>query len=117
MIRFIADKGFDGPVIAGVRRRHTHVQIQTIQELGMSGTSDPEILAWATERDLVVLSRDVNTLKAYGEDRIRRGVPLSGLLLVHDRMSRAVIIDQIEMWSRREIAEAFAYPIQYIRPH
>ena len=56
MIRFLADEDFDGPVIAGVRRRYPYVQVQTIQELGMSGTTDPEILEWATEHDLVVLS-------------------------------------------------------------
>ncbi len=116
MINFVADEGFDGPIIAGVRRRHRQVQIQTIQELGMSGATDPEILEWATERNLVVLSRDVNTMKAYGEDRLRRKLPLTGLLLVHDWMSRGVIIDQIEYWSQRELEEAFAYPIQYIRP-
>ena len=117
MIRFLADEDFDGHVISGVRRRYPEVQIQTIQELGMSGTPDPDILEWATQRNLIVLSRDVNTMTAFAQDRIRRGLPLSGVLLAHDWMSRGTIIDQIEMWSRRELSEAFAYPIQYIQPY
>ncbi len=117
MIRFLADEDFDGHVISGVRRRHPEIQIQTIQELGMSETPDPDILEWATQRDLVVLSRDRNSMTAFAEDRIRRRMPFSGLLLVHDRMSRGTIIEQIEAWSRKELEEAFAYPIQYIRSH
>ena len=117
MIRFLADEDFDGHVISGVRRRYPEVQIQTIQELGMSGTPDPDILEWATQRDLVVLSRDRNSMTAFAEDRIRRMLPFSGLLLVHNRMSRGTIIDQIEAWSRRELDEAFASPIQYIQPY
>ena len=116
MIRFLADEGFDGHVIAGVRRRHPAVEIHTIQELGMVGTPDPEILEWATQRDLVVLSRDRNTMTGFAKDRIRRGFPLSGLLIVHDWISRGAIIDQIEVWSRRELDEAFASPIQFLNP-
>ena len=117
MIRFLADEDFDGPVIAGVRRRYPYVQVQTIQELGMSGTTDPEILEWATEHDLVVLSRDVNSMTDFAKQRVEQGIPLYGLLLAHDRMARGTIINQIEAWSRRERDEAFAYPIQYLRPY
>jgi len=117
VISFLADEDFDGHVISGIRHRYPEIQIQSIQELGMSGTSDPEILEWATQRDLVVLSRDLNTMTAYAEDRIREMMPFSGLLLVHDWMSRGTIIDQIEIWSRKDLESAFANPIQYLRPH
>ncbi len=116
MIRFLADEDFDGHVIAGVRRRYPRVEIQTIQELGMLGTPDPEILEWATQRELVVLSRDLASMTAFGRQRIDQGLPLYGLLLVHNRLSRVTIIEQIELWSRRERDDAFAYPIQFIQP-
>ena len=114
MIRFLADENFDGPVLAGIRRKHPHVQIQSIQELGMSGMPDPDILEWATERNMVVLSRDLSTMPAYGYDRLRSGLTLYGLLLVHDRIARGTLIDQIAFWSQKERDTAFAYPIQYI---
>ena len=53
----------------------------------------------------------------FAKQRVEQGIPLYGLLLAHDRMARGTIIDQIEAWSRRERDEAFAYPIQYLRPY
>ena len=55
-------------------------------------------------------------MTAFAEDRIRKMMPFSGLLLVHNRMSRGTIIDQIEKWSRKDLKAAFANPIQYLRP-
>ena len=117
MIRFIADENFDGNIIDGLRAKYPHVDLITVQEAGLSGTPDPEILAWATQINRVVLSRDKSTMKGDAEERLRQNQHVVGLLLTTDRMSHGTIIDQIEMWSRRELSEAFAYPIQYIQPY
>ena len=117
MIRFLADESFDGGVITGVRSKYPHVDILTANEVGLGATPDLEILQWATRNERVVLSRDVKTMKADAVGMILQNRPPTGLLLADDRMSRGAIIDQIEMWSRRELSEAFAYPIQYIQPY
>lgn len=116
MIRFLADESFDGDVITGVRSKHPHVDILTAIEVGLGATPDPEILEWATRNGRVVLSRDVRTMKADPEDMIHQSRPPTGLLLADDRMSRGTIIDEIEVWSRKDLESAFVYPIQYIRP-
>ena len=117
MIRFLADESFDGDVITGVRSKHPHVDILTAHEVGLGATPDPEILQWATRSGRVVLSRDVRTMKADAVDMIHQNRPTTGVLLADDRMSRGTIIDQIEIWSRKDLESAFAYPIQYLRPY
>lgn len=117
MIRFIADENFDGNIIKGLRDKYPQVDIITVQEVGLSGTPDPEILAWATLTDRVVLSRDKSTMKGDAEERLHQNQRVVGLLLTTDQMSHGTIIDQIDTWSRRELEEAFAYPIQYIHPY
>ena len=117
MIRFIADENFDGNIIDGLRSKYPHVDLITVQEAGLSGTPDPEILDWATQIDRVVLSRDKSTMKGDAEERLRQNQHVVGLLLTTDRMSRGTIIDQIEIWSRKDLESAFANPIQYLRLH
>ncbi len=117
MIRFIADENFDGKIINGLRAKHPHVDLITAQEAGLAATPDPEILEWAVQADRVVLSRDTSTMKGYAEARVRVRLPLTGLLLTNDRMSRGSVIDQIEQWSRKTPDRAFAYPVQYITPN
>jgi len=43
VVRFDADENFNNDIIRGVLRRHPHVDIVRIQEVGFSGADDPAI--------------------------------------------------------------------------
>ena len=117
MIRFAVDESFDGRIIDGVRLKYPQVDLITAQEAGMSGAPDPEVFDWATELGRVVLSRDKSSMKELAEEYCRLGLPFVGVLFASDRYSIGMLMDQIEAWSRRELDEAFAYPIQFIQPY
>lgn len=117
LIRFLTFESFDGAVIAGVRSKYPRVDIVRAVEVGLGSTPDIDILRWATQHGRVVLSRDISTMRADAINLINQGNPPTGLLLSNDRYSRGAIIDQIEVWSRKELEEAFAYPIQYMTPY
>ena len=51
-------------------------------EQGLSGSSDDAVLESASREGLIVVSHDVNTMKALAEVRIREGSGISGLFLV-----------------------------------
>ncbi len=47
MVRFLADENFNNAILRGLLRRKPDIDIVRVQDVGLSGASDPEILAWA----------------------------------------------------------------------
>lgn len=49
VLRFLADENFNNDILRGVLRRTPDVDILRVQDVGLSGRPDPEILAWAAQ--------------------------------------------------------------------
>ena len=81
-IRFLADEDFDNDIVRGVLRRNAIVDIVTVQEVGLEGTKDPGVLAWAAQNGRIILTRDVNTMVAEAYTRLQNGLPLPRLFAV-----------------------------------
>lgn len=95
MLSFLADENFNNDIIRGVRRRDQGIVIVRVQDVGLSGKSDPEVLQWAAENSVVVLTHDVSTMAKYALDRIRRGDCMPGLIEAGRRVPVASVIDDI----------------------
>jgi hypothetical protein len=66
MLRLLADENLDHDLVRGVLRRRSHLDLVRVQDVGLSETDDPDILAWAAREQRVVLTHDVNTMsKSY----------------------------------------------------
>ena len=76
--RFLADHDLNEYIITGVRRRHEGVEFLRVRDAGLDGRPDPEVLACAAERGLLVVSHDVNTMSAHAHRRPAR-LPPSGV--------------------------------------
>jgi hypothetical protein len=94
MIRFLADENFRRPIVDGVRLRAPAADILTVQEAGLDGTPDPDLLAWAAVNDRVVLTHDVQTVVGFAWDRVRAGLPMRGLgVVLSDSPVGPVVVD------------------------
>jgi Domain of unknown function (DUF5615) len=51
-VRLLADENFDNRILARLRRRLPALDILRVQDVGLVGAEDPEILAWAAEEGL-----------------------------------------------------------------
>jgi hypothetical protein len=47
MLKLAADENFNADIVRAVRRRAPEVDIVTVQEAGLHGFDDPDILEWA----------------------------------------------------------------------
>ncbi|MBI3411805.1 MAG: DUF5615 family PIN-like protein [Planctomycetes bacterium] len=83
--RFLADEDLRFEIVLAIRRLEPAVEIATVSELGRSGSSDGDILEFAHGHDLLVVSHDVNTMKAEAESRIADGRAVTGVFLVAQR--------------------------------
>jgi len=113
MIRLLADENFKGQIVRALRLHLTEIDLVTVQELGLSGATDPVVLATAAQDGRVVLSHDVNTMTLYAIDRIEKNVPMPGLLIVRTT-SPAIAIEDISLIALAGEPQDFAQQIKFI---
>jgi hypothetical protein len=104
--RFLADEDLRGSIVRAVRRMAPSLELATIVEEGLSSASDDEILELAWQRDWLIISHDVNTMKELAEQRIadRRG--MHGLFLApQSRTVKLVAESLLLIWEASEFEE------------
>ena len=95
MVRFLADENFNNAILRGLLRRKPDIDIVRVQDVGLSGASDPEILAWAAREGRLVLTHDVSTMTRYAYERVRRGQRMPGLFEVSRKTPVSTVIDDL----------------------
>lgn len=82
MPAFLADENFNGAIVRGLHRRSRDVDLLTVQQAGLSGASDPDVLEWAATADRILLTHDVNTIPDFVRERVATGRPMPGVVEV-----------------------------------
>jgi predicted nuclease of predicted toxin-antitoxin system len=104
--RFLADHDLNEHLVRGVGRREPAIEFIRARDIGMHERSDAEVLAYAAEHQLIVVSHDINTMPANAYTRIRTGAPVAGLLMVKQSDPVGKVIDDlILIWSASEAEE------------
>jgi len=92
VIGLVADEYFSGPVVRGLRRRHPDADIVTVQEVGLTSASDPDVLEWAARQGRLVVSHDVQTMIRFANERTAAGKPMPGLIEAKRRLPPGLVI-------------------------
>lgn len=95
MLRLLADENFDSRILNGLRRGLPQVDIPRLTDVGLAGSDDPEVLAWAAQDGRILLSHDVTTITHYAYQRVREGLPMPGVIEVHPRLPIGQAIDDL----------------------
>jgi predicted nuclease of predicted toxin-antitoxin system len=66
-----------------------------IQDAGLSGGSDPDVLEWAARENRVLLTHDFDTLIGYAWDRVRATLPMPGVVAVRQGMATGRVIEEL----------------------
>jgi predicted nuclease of predicted toxin-antitoxin system len=95
MIRLLTDENFDGDILRGLLRRLPTLDVVRVQDVGLGGTPDPDILAWAAGQDRVLLTHDRDTMPGFANDRVLAGQPMPGVFLVSATMPKGQAVDEV----------------------
>ncbi|MCP5050756.1 MAG: hypothetical protein GY940_26570 [bacterium] len=82
MLRFAADENFNNNIVRGLRRRNPNLDIIRIQDAGLSGADDPNVLEWAAGEERILLTHDVATITRFAFDRVKSGQQMPGVFEV-----------------------------------
>jgi hypothetical protein len=91
----LAEEDFDHRVIRRLLARIPQVDIVTVQEVGLGGRNDRDVLAWAAEQRRVLLTHDVTTMTAHAYDRIAAGRPIPGIFAVQQTAPLGRVIEDL----------------------
>ncbi|MDE3076376.1 MAG: DUF5615 family PIN-like protein [Chloroflexota bacterium] len=96
MLRLAADENFDGDVLKAVLRRLTGLDLIRVQDTKLYEKPDPDVLDWAAHETRVLLTHDARTMIGHAWDRVRRGLPMPGLIVVKPQMQIGTAVDELE---------------------
>lgn len=95
--RFLADEDLRRSIVSAVKRRAPHIEITTIIAEDLMSLDDEMVLEFAWNHHWIVVSHDVNTMKATAERRVAQGRGMHGLLLAAQRKSTLEIAESLVM--------------------
>lgn len=95
MLQFLADENFNGDVTRGLLLRAPGFDLVRVQEIGLIGINDPDVLAWAADNGRIVLTHDRSTMPKFAIERIKRRTAMPGLFVVNDRRSIGEAIEEL----------------------
>ena len=77
-----------------------------LRDVGLSKAPDSDVLEYAAQAGVIVVSHDVNTMRAAADARMKAGQDMAGLLFVHQRSPVAETIeDLILIWIASDAEE------------
>lgn len=90
VLRWLADENFNNDILRALFRAKRDLDIVRAQDVGLTGTGDQALLAWAAEQNRVLLTHDVSTITAHAYRRVMKGDPMPGVFEVSRRVTGAV---------------------------
>src|SRR5262245_53559750 len=95
MLRLVADENFNGDIVRGLLLRQPDLEIVRVQDVGLSGADDPDILAWAAENNRIVLTHDRATMADHAYERVAAAQEMVGVFILNDRFPVGKAIQEI----------------------
>lgn len=114
MLRLLADENFDNDIVRGVLRRNAAIDFVRVQDVGLAGVEDPDVLDWAARAGRVLLTHDVSTITRYAYERIEAGLPMPGVFEVSKALAVGVVIDDIVLLAECSVENEWRGQVLYL---
>jgi len=95
MIRFLTDENFNGVILRGLLRRIPTLDVARVQDVGLRGASDAEVLAYAATENRVVLTHDVRTFSRFAYERVAKQQRMPGVFEAGQELPVSVVINEL----------------------
>jgi predicted nuclease of predicted toxin-antitoxin system len=114
MLPILIDENFDHRIIRGLRLRLSQLDCLIVQQIGLSGFDDPALLDWAAKEGRVIVTHDVNTVTKYANERLKRGLPMPGIIIVPEQLEIGRAIADLEVFIECGTMADIENQIQYL---
>lgn len=95
MLPLLIDENLNQQIIRGLKRQVSNLDLLVVQDVGLQGAKDPEVLAWAAEHRRILVTHDVNTIPKHAYERVRSGEPMGGVIVIPGDLAVSVAIAEL----------------------
>ena len=95
-------------------RRNPGLDLVTVQDSGLSGASDDDVLAWAADENRVLLTHDVTTMTELAYGRIENGLLMPGIVEVSQALAIGAVIDDILLLAECSLENEWSGRVLYL---
>ena len=95
MLHLATDENFDNRILRGLLRRKPDLDIVRVQDAGLTGKADAEVLEWAARENRGLLTHDVTTMQRYVDERVAAGLSMPGVFEVREQAPIGQAIEEI----------------------
>jgi len=113
VIRIIADEDFNNDVLRGLQARLPDLDVVRVQD-EMPGATDLQNLDWAAKHHRIILTHDFKTRSDFYKQRIKDGLPTSGLILVQQNAPVGMVIEHLLRLLNDIPADYWSNRIEYV---
>jgi len=113
-MRLATDENFDNRILRGLLRRRPELDIVRVQDVGLSGRGDEDVLAWAAREGRVLLTHDVTTIRRYVDERAHAGLSMPGVFAVSQQTPIAQAIQDILLLAECSLEGEWEGQIQFL---
>jgi predicted nuclease of predicted toxin-antitoxin system len=114
VLRFLADENFKGEITRGLLRRKPDLDLVRVQDAGLSGADDPDILAWAAIGGRILLTHDFATIPDFAYERVAVGESMPGVFVVPRRLSVRQVIEDVLFLTAETTSGEWAGVVMYL---
>jgi hypothetical protein len=114
VLRLLADENFKGEITRGLLRRKPDLDLVRVQDVGLSGADDADILAWAAQGDRILLTHDFATVPDCAYERVVADASMPGVFVVPRRLSVRQVIDDVLFLAAETTPQEWAGVVLYL---
>ncbi|MCS6919064.1 MAG: DUF5615 family PIN-like protein [Fimbriimonadales bacterium] len=96
-LRIAADENFSAAILEGLIRRLPRLDALTVQQAGLQGANDTQVLEWAASENRILLTHDWRTMPRHAMNRVERGQLMPGVIVVPRSMPIGQAIEEVEL--------------------
>lgn len=85
-----------------------------VQDVGLSGVNDPNVLSWAAKQNRVVLTHDVSTMITFAYERIESGLSMPGLFEVTRNVPVRLVIEEIILIAECSLEDEWEGQVRFL---
>jgi len=113
-VKWLADENFDNDILRGLLRRTPRFDILRVQDIGLTGASDVDVLAWSTANGRIVLTHDVSTMVPALKAQLESRSHCAPIILVPDDLPIAQAIENILLLDECSTAADWVSGVLYL---
>ena len=114
MPKLATDENFDNDILRELLKQRPEMDIVRVQDAGLIGAEDPEILEWAAQEDRILLTHDKKTMTRYAYDRLRKKQVMPGVLIIRRELGIGEAVEGILMQIEATIVGEWEGQVRYV---